>query len=138
MHTDIHASSEIQSHDSSVRVGEDFSCLRSRGHGDRPLLLFMLIKLYIFNMFLSYCSCVLYRTIESKVSTHKWSLGLCFISRLVAGENRFFLRGKAIPIHCYFVTRQPFNSSTTRYALSWLYLHEQWSTMTEIMIRLSL
>jgi hypothetical protein len=34
--TDIHASSEIRTHDPSVRSGEDGSCLRPRGHCDRP------------------------------------------------------------------------------------------------------
>jgi hypothetical protein len=35
MHTDIHASSGIRTHDPSVRAGEDGLCLRSRGHCDR-------------------------------------------------------------------------------------------------------
>jgi hypothetical protein len=34
--TDIHTLSRIQTHDSSVRAGEDSSCLRPRGHCDRP------------------------------------------------------------------------------------------------------
>jgi hypothetical protein len=34
MHTDIHASSGIRTHDPSVRAGEDGSCLRPRGHYD--------------------------------------------------------------------------------------------------------
>jgi hypothetical protein len=34
-HTDIHASSEIRTHDPSVRAGEDGSCLSPRGHCDR-------------------------------------------------------------------------------------------------------
>jgi hypothetical protein len=34
--TDIHASSEIRTHDSSVWEGKDISCLRPRGHYDRP------------------------------------------------------------------------------------------------------
>jgi hypothetical protein len=32
MHTDIHASSGIRTHDASVRAGEGGSCLRPRGH----------------------------------------------------------------------------------------------------------
>jgi hypothetical protein len=32
--TDIHASSEIRTHDPTVRAGEDSSCLRQRGHCD--------------------------------------------------------------------------------------------------------
>jgi hypothetical protein len=32
--TDIHASSEIRTHDPSVRASEDSSCLRPRGHCD--------------------------------------------------------------------------------------------------------
>jgi hypothetical protein len=35
MHTDSHASSAIRTHDPTVRVGEDGSCLRRRGHCDR-------------------------------------------------------------------------------------------------------
>jgi hypothetical protein len=35
-HTDTHALSGIRSHDPSVRASEDSSCLRSRGHCDRP------------------------------------------------------------------------------------------------------
>jgi hypothetical protein len=38
-HTDIHALSRIRTHDPSVRASEDSSCLRSRGHCDRLLLL---------------------------------------------------------------------------------------------------
>jgi hypothetical protein len=34
--TDIHASSGIRTHDPSVRASEDRSCLRPRGHCDRP------------------------------------------------------------------------------------------------------
>jgi hypothetical protein len=34
----IHALSGIQTHDPSVRAGEDISCLRSRGHCDRQSL----------------------------------------------------------------------------------------------------
>jgi hypothetical protein len=33
--TNIHASSGIQTHDPSVRAGEDSSCLRPHGHCDR-------------------------------------------------------------------------------------------------------
>jgi hypothetical protein len=33
-HTDIHVSSGMQTHDPSVRAGEDGSCLRPRGHRD--------------------------------------------------------------------------------------------------------
>jgi hypothetical protein len=35
-HTDIHASSGIRTHDPSVRESEGGSCLRPRGHCDRP------------------------------------------------------------------------------------------------------
>jgi hypothetical protein len=35
MHTDIHTSSGIRTHDPSVRAGEDGSCLKPRGHCDR-------------------------------------------------------------------------------------------------------
>jgi hypothetical protein len=35
-HTDIHASSGIRTHDSSVSAGEGSSCLTSRGQYDRP------------------------------------------------------------------------------------------------------
>jgi hypothetical protein len=35
-HTDIHDSSGIRTHDPSVRAGEDSSCIRQRGHYDRP------------------------------------------------------------------------------------------------------
>jgi hypothetical protein len=35
--TDIRASSGMGTHDPSVRVSEDSSCLRPRGHCDRPL-----------------------------------------------------------------------------------------------------
>jgi hypothetical protein len=35
----MHASSGNRIHDPSVRVGEDGSCLRKRGHSDRPLCL---------------------------------------------------------------------------------------------------
>jgi hypothetical protein len=35
MHTDIHASSGIQTHDPSVRVGGDGSCLKPRGQCDQ-------------------------------------------------------------------------------------------------------
>jgi hypothetical protein len=35
VHTDIHASSGIRTHDPSVRASEDISCFRSRGHYDR-------------------------------------------------------------------------------------------------------
>jgi hypothetical protein len=35
-YTDIHASSGIRTHDPSVRAGGDVSCLRPRGHCDRP------------------------------------------------------------------------------------------------------
>jgi hypothetical protein len=35
MHTDIHASSGIRTHDPSIRAGEDVSCLRPRDHCDR-------------------------------------------------------------------------------------------------------
>jgi hypothetical protein len=35
MHTDIHASSGIRTHDPSVSAGEDISCLRPRGQRDR-------------------------------------------------------------------------------------------------------
>jgi hypothetical protein len=38
LHTDIHASSGIQTHDPSVREGEDGSCLRPRGHCDRRII----------------------------------------------------------------------------------------------------
>jgi hypothetical protein len=34
--TDIHASSGIRTHDPRIWAGEDSSCLRSRGHCDRP------------------------------------------------------------------------------------------------------
>jgi hypothetical protein len=37
MHTDIHASSGIRTHEPSVRAGEDSSCLKPRGHRDRPI-----------------------------------------------------------------------------------------------------
>jgi hypothetical protein len=36
LHTDIHASSGIRTHDPSVRASEDSSCFRPRGHCDRP------------------------------------------------------------------------------------------------------
>jgi hypothetical protein len=36
MHTDIHALCGIRAHDPSVRASEDSSCLRPRGHCDRP------------------------------------------------------------------------------------------------------
>jgi hypothetical protein len=36
-HADIHAFSEIRTHDPSVRAKEDISCLRPRGHCDRRL-----------------------------------------------------------------------------------------------------
>jgi hypothetical protein len=39
IHTDIHALSGIRTHDSSVRAGEDSSCLRPHGHCDRPLVI---------------------------------------------------------------------------------------------------
>jgi hypothetical protein len=32
MHTDIHALNRIRTHDLSVQVGEDSSCLRPHGH----------------------------------------------------------------------------------------------------------
>jgi hypothetical protein len=35
-HTDIHALSGIRTYDPSVRASEDSSCLRPRGHYDRP------------------------------------------------------------------------------------------------------
>jgi hypothetical protein len=35
MQTDVHASSGIRTHDSSVGGGEDYSCFRTRGHRDR-------------------------------------------------------------------------------------------------------
>jgi hypothetical protein len=35
--TDIHALSEIRTHDPSVRASKDSSCLRPRGHCDRPV-----------------------------------------------------------------------------------------------------
>jgi hypothetical protein len=35
-HTDIHDSSGVRTHDASVWAGEDSSCLRPRGHCDRP------------------------------------------------------------------------------------------------------
>jgi hypothetical protein len=38
MHTDIHASSWIRTHDSSVQASENSSCLRPRGHCDGPLI----------------------------------------------------------------------------------------------------
>jgi hypothetical protein len=37
-HTDIHALNGIRTHDLSARVSEDNSCLRPRGHRDRPLM----------------------------------------------------------------------------------------------------
>jgi hypothetical protein len=37
-YTNIHASSGIRTHDPSVRADEDGSCLRLRGHCDRPSL----------------------------------------------------------------------------------------------------
>jgi hypothetical protein len=37
--TDIHASSEVRTHDLSVQAGEDSSCPRSRGHCDRRYIL---------------------------------------------------------------------------------------------------
>jgi cytidine deaminase len=37
MHTDIHVSSGIQTHNLSVQVGEDSSCLRPCGHCDQQL-----------------------------------------------------------------------------------------------------
>jgi hypothetical protein len=36
MHADIHVSSGIQTHDPSVRAGEDGSCFRLWGHCGRP------------------------------------------------------------------------------------------------------
>jgi hypothetical protein len=36
INADIHALSGLQTHDPSVRVSEDISCLRPRGHCDRP------------------------------------------------------------------------------------------------------
>jgi hypothetical protein len=138
MHTVIHTSSEIRTHDPSVLEGEDGSCLRPRGHCDRPLLLFTSIKLHVFKIFFSRYSCILSRTIEKKINEYKWSLELRFMSRLVAGENRSSLSGKSIWVHCYFVARQRFNSSIIRSAVSWLYISEQWSTITYAMMRLSL
>jgi hypothetical protein len=44
--TDIHASSEIRTHDPSVRVGEDSSCLRPLGHCDRCWFIITRIKNY--------------------------------------------------------------------------------------------
>jgi hypothetical protein len=41
-HTDFHALSGIRTHDPSVRVGEDYSCLRPRGHCDRYLVVQLL------------------------------------------------------------------------------------------------
>jgi hypothetical protein len=35
-HRDIHAFSGIRNHDPSVRASEESSCLRKRGHCDRP------------------------------------------------------------------------------------------------------
>jgi hypothetical protein len=35
--TDIHATSDIRTHDPNVRAGEDSSCLRLRGHCDQSL-----------------------------------------------------------------------------------------------------
>jgi hypothetical protein len=37
-HTDIHALSGIRTHNPSVLASEDSSCLRPRGHFDRPTL----------------------------------------------------------------------------------------------------
>jgi hypothetical protein len=37
-HTDIHVSSEIRTDDAYIQTGEDDSCLRPRGHCDRPSL----------------------------------------------------------------------------------------------------
>jgi hypothetical protein len=36
MHTDIHASSGIQTHDPTVQAGDDSLCLRLHGHCDQP------------------------------------------------------------------------------------------------------
>jgi hypothetical protein len=36
-HKDIHVLSGIRTHDPSIRANEDSSCLRPRGHRDRPL-----------------------------------------------------------------------------------------------------
>jgi hypothetical protein len=42
--TDIHDLSGIRTHDPSVRASEDSSCLRSRGHCDRPCYLLRISK----------------------------------------------------------------------------------------------
>jgi hypothetical protein len=50
--TDIHASSEIRTHDPSVWVWEDISCLRPRGHHrylcDRNLIFRYLLNIFIY------------------------------------------------------------------------------------------
>jgi hypothetical protein len=43
-HTDIHVSSGIRNHDPNVRAGENGSCLRRRGHCDRPFQKAVILK----------------------------------------------------------------------------------------------
>jgi hypothetical protein len=48
--TDIHASSGIRNHSLSVRMGEDSSCLRQRGHCDRQVIVSVILskKVYMY------------------------------------------------------------------------------------------
>jgi hypothetical protein len=46
-HTDIHALSGIRTHNPSFRTSEVSSCLRLRGHCDRQLYQYTLIKMIV-------------------------------------------------------------------------------------------
>jgi hypothetical protein len=53
-HTDIRAFSGIRTHDPSIRVSKDSSCLRPRGHCDR--LIYVYIYVYIFQFLATFSS----------------------------------------------------------------------------------
>jgi hypothetical protein len=66
-HTDIHASSGIRIHDPSVRVGEDSSSLKPRGHCNRPSCLSLLQIVIYFVRYPSFIFLVFNAFIDPKL-----------------------------------------------------------------------
>jgi hypothetical protein len=64
-YTDIHALSAIRTHDSSVQVSEDSSCLRPRSHSDWLLLIYS--SLFLLN------SVVIWNCIDSRTYIHTYN-----------------------------------------------------------------
>jgi hypothetical protein len=75
----MHALSGIRTHDPSVRVSEDSSCLRRRGYCDRPLSFLGLLKPTLmsrFRILLQAKICVFFSSLSTRIR-HGFSVQPC-------------------------------------------------------------